>query len=300
MLDELLSRCSFPSAHIAVTCAFSGGPDSTALLVLARHAGLEVSAVHVDHGLRASSAEEADQAAATASRLGVPTRIVRVEIEPGPNLQARARSARQGVLPPGALTGHTADDRAETMLINLLRGTGLDGLAAMRPAPTRPLVRLRRSETAALCDHLDLTPIADASNADRRFVRSRVRHELIPLLDDIAGRDTVALLVRSGDVIADDLALAEAAVGMLDASDALALAAASPAAASRALRRWLAAGGYPPDGATVARVLAVARGTRRACELPGGRRVERHRQRLRIVVRTAVTSANGMGTTDSR
>jgi len=296
MLDELLARCSFPPVRTSVTCAFSGGPDSTALLALARHAGLEVAAVHVDHGLRQSSFEEALRAAAIADHLGVPTRILRVDVAPGPNLQARARSARSGVLPPGALIGHTADDRAETMLINLLRGAGVDGLAAMGPAPSRPLLRLRRSETAALCAHLALEPIQDPSNSDRRFVRSRVRHELIPLLDDIAGRDTVALLVRSGDVIADDLALADHVAGSLDASDARALAAAPPAAARRALRRWLAAGGYPPDVATVGRVLAVARGNRRACELPGGRRVERHRQRLRIVGGTAVTSTSGMGT----
>ncbi len=214
----------------------------------------------------------------------------------GPNLEARARSARLGALPPGTLTGHTADDRAETILINMLRGTGLDGLAAMGPHATRPLLALRRHETRALCAELGLVTIDDPSNRDRRFVRNRVRHELLPLLDDIAGRDTSALLVRMGDLVADDLTLLHATSALPDPTDARALATAPPAAARRALRRWLALDGYPPDVATVARVLEVANGVHRACEVTGGRRVERHHQRLRIISNGEVVSTDGMGT----
>jgi len=223
-----------------------------------------------------------------------------VQIEPGPNLQARARQARWAALPAGALTGHTADDRAETMLINLLRGTGLDGLAALGPRATRPLLALRRRETRAVCDHLGIAPIEDPSNSDRRFVRTRVRSELMPLLDDIAGRDIVPLLTRAADLIGDDLDLVDDLASTLDPTDAKALAAAAPARARRAVRRWLAGDGYPPDAASVARVLAVAGGAERACELPGGRRVERHRQRLRIVPGGAVVSRDGMGTSGDR
>jgi tRNA(Ile)-lysidine synthase len=292
MLDELLARCTFPPPATNVTCAFSGGPDSTALVALARHAGLSVEALHVDHGLRPTSGTEAERAVAIAAELGVTARVATVRVEPGANLQARARHARHGVLPPGALTGHTADDRAETMLINLLRGAGLDGLSALGPAPTRPLLALRRTETRALCDHLGLRPMDDPTNHDRRFVRNRVREELIPLLDDIAGRDTVALLTRTADMIAGDLGVIDELSSTLDATDARALAAAPPARARRAVRRWLAGDGYPPDAATVARVLAVAGGRNRACELPGGRRVERSRQRLRIVDGTASEPAS--------
>ena len=202
--------------------------------------------------------------------LGVAVRVVTATVADGPNLEARARTARRAALPPGSLTGHTADDRAETVLINLLRGAGLDGLAAMGPDPTRPLLGLRRRETAALCAHLGLVPVDDASNRDRRFVRNRVRHELLPLLDDIAGRDTVPLLVRTADLAADDLALAASTGAALDPCDARALAAAPPAAARRALRRWLAVDGYPPDAASISRVLEVAAGTQAG--LRAGRR----------------------------
>ena len=201
----------------------------------------------------------------------------------GPNLEARARDARRSALPAGTLTGHTADDRAATLLINLLRGAGADGLSAMGPSPTRPILALRRVETLAVCSAHGLRPLRDPSNTDPRFVRNRVRDELLPLLDDIAGRDIVPLLLRTATVLADDAALAEAQVDGLDAADASALAAASPAIARRVVRRWLTgvvdgASGYPPDAATVERVLEVARGERRACEITGGHRVERHRR----------------------
>ena len=298
IVDDLLARCSFPPPGTDVVCAFSGGADSTALLALASAAGLGVTAIHVDHGLRPSSAGEAAEAAASGrpARCAVPGRTRRRRPRRQPR-STRPRRPPGGALPAGALTGHTADDRAETLLVNLLRGAGLDGLAAMAPGPTRPLLALRRAETRLLCAALDLVPVGDPSNDDPRFVRNRVRHELLPLMDSIAGRDTVPLLVRTAETAADDAALAESVAAAVDPTDARALTAAAPAAARRALRRWLTIDGYPPDAAAVDRVLAVAAGTRRACELPGGHRVERHRQRLRIVPGGAVTSPDGMSST---
>jgi tRNA(Ile)-lysidine synthase len=283
----LLVRCDFPPSGTAVTCAVSGGPDSLALLVLAVEAGCEVTAVHVDHGIRDGSAVEVQVVRGVAERFGAGFRAERVQVEPGPNLEARARAARYAVLPDDALTGHTADDQAETVLLNLIRGAGLDGLAGMDPA-RRPLRRLRRAETRALCTALGLEPVVDPSNADPAFRRNRVRHELLPLLDDIAERDVVPVLTRQAEVIRDDVVFLEERSAGLDATIAEHVAMVSPAVARRAVRRWLRDWGpggperHPPDAAAVERVLAVARGEAVACEVAGGWRVARTRGRLRL------------------
>lgn len=296
---DLLARCAFPAPGSPAVCAFSGGPDSTALLVLAVAAGCAVTAVHVDHGLRDTSDAEAATAHAVAASIGVACDIVRVDVADGANLEARARDARRAVLPPGALLAHTADDRAATLLVNLLRGAGADGLTAMGPAPTRPILDLRRAETLAVCAARGLRTVQDPSNADPRFVRNRVRDELLPLMSDIAGRDVVPLLVRTATVLADDAALAASQAEGLDATDARALASCAPPLARRVIRRWLTGivdggSGYAPDAATVERVLQVATGERRACEIAGGVRVERHRQRLRMSGPGALVSHDGM------
>jgi tRNA(Ile)-lysidine synthase len=287
LADALLARCDFPPAGTEVTCAVSGGPDSLALLALAVRAGGVVAAVHVDHGLRPGSAAEADVVGAAAERFGAGFHAVRVDVPPGPDLEARARAARYAVLPAGALTGHTADDQAETVLLNLLRGAALDGLAGMDPG-RRPLRRLRRHETQALCAALALDPVADPTNADPAFRRNRVRHELLPLLDAIAARDVVPVLARQADLARADTELLDELAAALDPTDARAVAVAPAALARRAVRAWLRAGGpggaerHPPDGAAVERVLAVARGEAVACELAGGWRVARTAGRLRL------------------
>lgn len=264
-----------------MACAVSGGADSLALLVLACAAGLDVTAVHVDHGLRPGSAAEADVVRDAAARFGAAFVSERVDVAPGPNLEARARAARYAVLPPGALTGHTADDQAETVLLNLLRGAGVDGLAGIRPGPTKPLLALRRADTRALCAELALSPVDDPSNRDPSLRRNRVRHELLPLLDAIAARDVAAVLARQAALLADDAALLDELADAIDPTDARALAAAPPALARRAVRRWLYAGcEHPPDAATVDRVLAVARGDAKGTDVGGGRAVRRSHQRL--------------------
>jgi tRNA(Ile)-lysidine synthase len=255
-----------------------------ALVVLGVAAGCRVEAVHVDHGLRPGSAAEADRVAALAGRLSAGFRSLAVSVPPGPNLEARARAARYGALPPDVATGHTADDQAETILINLLRGAGLDGLSGMRPGVRRPLLGLRRSETRALCTAAGLEVFEDPSNADRRFLRNRVRHELLPLLADLSGRDVVPLLCRQAGHLRDVADLVSELAFHLDPSDAGQLAGAPHPLAAAAIRRQLRAGDaerHPPDSATVARVLAVARGERRATEVGGGARVSRSAGRLR-------------------
>jgi tRNA(Ile)-lysidine synthase len=277
----LLARSTFPAAGEAVTCAVSGGADSLALLALAVAAGCTVTAVHVDHGLRAGSAAEAQLVADAATRFGASFRAERVVVEPGPNLEARARAARYRALPPDSLTGHTADDQAETVLLNLLRGAGLDGLSGFHP-DRRPIRRLRRSETAGLCGALGLCPLDDPSNRDPAFRRNRVRRELLPLIDAIAERDLVPVLARQADLLRGDGELLDALAGCLDPTDVRALAAAPEPLARRALRTWLRSGPerHPPDAATVERVLAVARGEARSTEVGGGRTVHRRQGRL--------------------
>jgi tRNA(Ile)-lysidine synthase len=244
-------------------------------------AGCQATAIHVDHGLRAGSADEAEVVARAAARLGAAFESRTVHVEPGPNLEARARAARYDALPGDVATGHTLDDQAETVLLNLLRGSGLDGLAGMRPSARRPLLRLRRAETHALCAALSLHPVEDPSNADPVFRRNRVRHEVLPLLDDVAGRDLGPLLARQADLLRDEADLLDALAADIDPADAKALAAAPGPLARRAVRRLLH-DGHPPDAAAVERVLAVARGEAVACEVAPGRRVRRSGGRLHV------------------
>lgn len=282
-LDDLAARCSFPPPGTPVDCAFSGGPDSTTLVVLARHAELLVTAHHVDHGLRPESAAEAQQARRIANDLGAAFVVHAVTVAPGPNLEARARDVRRDHLPDGVMTGHTADDQAETVIIRLLRGAGSAGLSAIEPGPTHPLLSLRRTETISVCERLGIDAVHDASNEHLDVWRNRVRAEVMPLLDDIADRDIAPILSRTADLLRQENALLDELALALDPTDARALTDASPVLARRALRRWLVEAGYPPDTASIERVLAVAYGDAVACELVGGRRVERSQQQLRVV-----------------
>ena len=285
-----LRRCNFPPPPVAVTCAVSGGPDSLALLVLAAAAGLEVTAVHVDHGIRPTSGDDAAVVAAAAAAVGAGFRSEAVTVPPGPNLEARARSARYAVLPDDALLGHTADDQAETVLLNLLRGAGLAGVAAMGPTCRRPLLGLRRADTLEVCRLAGLVPVFDESNLDPAIRRNRVRHDLLPLLEEIFERDVTPLLCRHADLAREAVEALDAAVADLDPRDCAALAAAPRALARWALRRWITeARGvtvtgdrHPPDLAAVDRALAVALGEARAADVGGGRRVRRSAQRLHL------------------
>ena len=282
MIPQLLERCTFPPAGTAVDCAVSGGPDSLALLVLATEAGCGVTAWHVDHGLRPGSAAEADVVAEAAARWGAAFESRTAHCDPGPNLEARARQARYGVLPAGVLTGHTADDQAETVLLNFIRGAGPDGLAGIDPA-RRPILDLRRHETHALCDELGLKPVQDPSNLDPAHRRNRVRHELLPLLCDIADRDVVPVIARSASLMSGIRDLLDELATAIDPTDAKAMASAPEPLAQMALRRWIqreTGAEHPPDAAAIERIMAVARNEARSTEIGGGWRVTRSSQRL--------------------
>ncbi|MEA3184927.1 MAG: tRNA(Ile)-lysidine synthase [Ilumatobacteraceae bacterium] len=279
---ELLPHCTFPPPGTAVTCAVSGGADSMALMVLAIAAECRVTAVHVDHRLRPESGTESEVVSAAAARFGASFRAETIEVARGPNLEARARDARYAVLPDDVMTGHTADDQAETMLLNLMRGASSSGLAGMRPGARRPILALRRSATVGLCHTLDLTVIDDPTNRDPAHLRNRVRHELLPAMNAMAQRDLVPVLTRQGGLLRDDADLLDELALAIDPTDAKLLASAPLPLARRAVRRWLATD-HPPDAATVDRVLRVANGSASGCDIGGGRRIERSRQRLRLL-----------------
>jgi tRNA(Ile)-lysidine synthase len=286
-LRALAGVCRWPSAPV-VDAAVSGGPDSLALVVLARVAGREVRAHHVDHGLREGSAAEVDRVAVAVRRLGATFSSVRVEVGAGPNVEARARARRYAVLPGGVLTGHTADDLAETVLLNVLRGAALDGLAPMAAGAgvVRPLLGLRRADTVRACALAGVDPLHDPSNDDLELRRNAVRHRLLPLLTELGDRDPVPVLARQAALLADDARLLDTLAAAIDPTDARALAAAPVALARRAVRAWLRAGSgderHPPSAAEVERVLAVARGEATGTELARGRRVRRSRGILAV------------------
>jgi tRNA(Ile)-lysidine synthase len=282
LVAELLTKCTFAPSNRTIHCAVSGGADSVALLVLASAHSADVTAWHVDHGLRNGSANEAQIVHDIANALGAKFESRTVVVEAGSNLEARAREARFAVLPADIVTGHTADDQAETVLVNLLRGAGMRGMSGMQGGPTHPILQLRRSDTVALCDALDISVFHDPSNDDERFQRNRIRHEVLPLLQSISQRDVVSVIARQSELVRDDDALLDELASAIDPTDAKAIAAAPLALARRALRMWLAHP-YPPDLATVERVLCVARGETPGCDIGGGRQVKRSQQRLKII-----------------
>jgi tRNA(Ile)-lysidine synthase len=189
-----------------VLVAVSGGRDSMALLHtmarLAKACGFAIVAHGVDHGLRPAAAIELDLAERFAASLRVPFARTRVALDSGGNLQARARAARFEVLGAAAraaacdriATAHHADDRAETVLLRLLRGAGPRGLAVLPPKSRaadgllriRPFIRARRAAIDAHVARHAIPFSEDPSNADPRFLRARVRAELLPLLERLS------------------------------------------------------------------------------------------------------------------
>lgn len=229
-----------------VLVAVSGGPDSMALLhVLARLApslGLRVAAHGVDHGLRAAAAAELELASRLAAALDVPFATTRVEVGHGANLMARARVARFEALRAAAraagasaiATGHHADDRAETVLLRILRGAGPAGLAVLPPRAddlVRPFVRARRRDVEAHVARHALVVARDPTNLDARHLRTRVRTEVLPMLTALSPR-----IVESLCALADQLAAAA------PAAPADPLASGLGRAQRRALERALALG----------------------------------------------------------
>jgi len=282
-LAALLDRCDFPDGPLAL--GVSGGADSVAMALLAHEADREFTIWHVDHGLRPSASTDADMVDALASRLDVGFELREVTVAAGGHLEARARTARYAVLPADVCVGHTADDRAETVLFNLLRGAGPAGVAAPMARVRRPILRLRRFETEAICGAAGVIPITDEHNLDPSFTRVRIRTELLPLIAELFDRDPVPLINRHADLLGDVLAVVQDHAAEIDPTDTGALAAAPKAVATEALRAWIRTStpdGATPDAASIERVMRVVDGSHVATEIEGGHRVSRSKGRLSL------------------
>ena len=215
-----------------VLVAVSGGADSVALLHLLSSLVLEwrlrLHILHVDHQLRAESAADADFVRALGARLGIPVDVATVSVDRQGSLEAAARAARYAALETCAARvgagrialGHTADDQAETVLMRLVQGAGVRGLSGIPPvrgAIIRPLIELRRSALEAELRLAGLTWVEDETNRDPKFLRNRIRHELLPLLSDSYNPEVAAALVRMAGLARDTVgALDQAAAAELD------------------------------------------------------------------------------------
>ena len=210
-----------PGHHVLV--AISGGPDSVALLSLLHHLhvrwSLTLTAVHCNYGLRGRESEgDQEFVEALCRQLGVPLHVRRLDLQARPrqsSLQAVARELRYQVMMEVAAqdradriaVGHTADDQAETVLLWMLRGAGLTGLSGM-PAfrdghVIRPLYDVRRQDIVKYLNSIGLEFRQDSSNLTSRYVRNRIRHEVIPVLQRLAP-SSVNALCRLAEVCRED------------------------------------------------------------------------------------------------
>lgn len=286
-----------------VLVAFSGGPDSTALLWgmtrLAAERGIRLAAAHLDHAMDAGSGARAEAAARIAGRLGVPLVRERADVRagfPGESPEAAGRRARYAFLERtraalGArwiATAHHRDDQAETVLLRLLFGSGVEGLAGIRPvhgAVVRPLLRLPRTALLAAVEAAGLECVDDPTNRSLAVPRNRVRHRLLPALEE-DDPELPARLARLGDrarsaTRAIDRALGER-LAVVPAGRGIAVGRAAvealPAGLLPSAFAWLhrqAGAPYPAGEAARSELLRQLRGNgRAACDCGGGWRWE--------------------------
>jgi tRNA(Ile)-lysidine synthase len=290
-----------------VLVACSGGADSLALAAAtafeADRAGVVAGLITVDHGLSTGSSGQAARVGAIGYELGLdPVLVVPVSVGSAGGPEAAARVARYAALDAAAealdaaiLLGHTLDDQAETVLLGLGRGSGprsLAGMASVDARYLRPFLQLRRATTEAACTALGLDPWTDPHNADPRFQRVRLRHEVLPLLEDVLHGGVAEALARTADLLGDDLEALDtlAAAALTDATgdqagelEVAALAALPRAVRTRVLRAWAAGQGAEPltaERTQALDALVTAWHGQGPIELPGGVAVRRASGRL--------------------
>lgn len=211
---SLGSRCSFTPTQPRLCVGFSGGLDSTVLLhwlaSLRGELGFELSAVHVHHGLSPNADHWAEQSQLFAQSLNVACTIQRVQLDlsQGAGVEGAARKARYAIYQQqecdAVLLAHHQNDQAETILINLLRGSGPAGLAAMpaqrvltsQSALLRPLLNISRTELLSYAQEHALQWIEDESNQDTQYKRNDIRHNLMPTILGISPK-ALTTLTRS-------------------------------------------------------------------------------------------------------
>jgi len=213
-------RPALTASDQPVLVACSGGADSLALAAAvafeAPRAGVPAGAVTVDHGLQPGSAARADATATLLRNLGLdPVRAVRVQVGLDGGPEAAARTARYRALRSAAADqgarialGHTLDDQAETVLLGLTRGSGGRSIAGMRPAFDRfhrPLLGLTREQTEDACRAEGIEYWDDPHNADPRFTRTRIRHRVMPVLEQELGPGVAAALARTAEQLRPDM-----------------------------------------------------------------------------------------------
>lgn len=253
--------------QVPVVVGLSGGADSLALVQTALYNGLAVHAVVVDHQLQPGSAGVADKAARQAQTLGATAEIMRVSPAPGEGPAREARYVALGQAAAGRplLVAHTATDNAESLLLGLARSSGLDALAGMPPETHdhpavaagaawlgRPFLQATREQTRHHCQLASLEFWEDPHNQDPRFLRSRVRTELMPVLEGTLGRHLSANMARTAEMLREDSeALQAHATGVLERLSAVAstqknnalscsdLAEYPPAIRRRVYQQWL-------------------------------------------------------------
>lgn len=206
-----------------VLVSVSGGPDSVCLLYslwyLRRLFKIELAVFHFDHRLRPDSAKDGEYVRRLAERLKLPYHVRSAEDAPakGESIEAWATVARMKaanmvrteVDAQVFAEGHTLDDQAETVLMNLIRGTGLEGVSGIWPgtravAIVQPLLEVERAEVEAFCRALHLRPRRDPTNAERHHLRNAIRLEVLPTIERATGREVKRPIVRTADLLRED------------------------------------------------------------------------------------------------
>lgn len=318
------SLCSYPP-KTPLLLALSGGADSTLLTHLcAEHAaqvGAPLHLCHVNHGIRGEEADRDEQfCREIAARYELPLHVLHADVPAeaaasGESIEQAARRVRYDYFAalmrehsiPILLTAHHADDNLETLLMRLVRGTGLAGLGGIAPvrpfsevgdhigslAPVvvRPLLTLSRQDVLAACDELGLTFVTDSTNADVHYARNRVRRDVLPVLRELVDHPEQQVLHTCETLREDEALLRSLANDFLNthrAHDALSRQALSTAPlpiAKRALRLWISERtGHTPEACHLQAILALCQdgGTSHSVNIEGGFAVTADKTHLHV------------------